>query len=409
MLDLKVKKKTMVEIAIVRVIVVICQLIFLKIYTHYTSLYELGIYIFLFTISYALNAFVLVPLDYFQQSKLYKLREEGYSLKSFYPINKLVLLFGLVILTISCLVCLFINPALCFLAWLIIFLAISTYMVNLLRGFINNFEHRRKAIYSLLFETVCKILFLLLYIHFFQSSAKIILWAMLSASLLSFTVLFLLVKMLDEYKLENKTTFILKDIFSFAFPISIGAVTNWIQLQSYSLVLVPLGFVEAVGIFGTIANVGSSGMNACSTVFSQLFVPTIYKSHGRYINTYLRNALLAIGFVLIFSTFASKIIIELLTKKDFAHYSMVIIYGILTEAGNFIISANIIYLTIYNLTKSTTKMSVAGLTVFFFSFILLYLFKNINVYTVGLPMALSQLAISTGLYILVYKNLKKHE
>jgi O-antigen/teichoic acid export membrane protein len=403
-----VKKKIMAEVAIVRVFVVICQLIFLKIYTHYTSLYELGIYIFLFTISYSLNAFVLVPLDYFQQSKLYKLREDSYSLKSYYPLNKLVLLFGLTILITSCSICLFINPAFCFLAFLVICLSISTYFVNLLRGFINNFEHRRKAIYSLLFETTFKVLFLLIYIHFFRSSAKTILSAMFSASLLTFIVLFYLLNMLDEYRNDKRLVISLKSVFSFSAPISIGAVTNWIQLQSYSLILVPLGFVEAVGIFGTLANVGSSGMNACSTVFSQLFVPTIYKSHGKYINTYLRNALLAIVFVLVFSTFSSKIIVELLTKKYFSSYSLVIVYGILTEAGNFIISACIIYLTIHNLTKSTTKVSLSGLVVFFLSFFFMYLCKNINVYTLGIPMVLTQIAIGASLYFLVLKNLKKY-
>jgi O-antigen/teichoic acid export membrane protein len=167
---------------------------------------------------------------------------------------------------------------------------------------------------------------------------------------------------------------------------------------------VPLGFVEAVGIFGTVANVGSSGMNACSTVFSQLYIPNIYKTNGKYIKTYLRNALLAIAFVLVVSTLLSKIIVGLLTKQEFVNYSLIILFGILTEAGNFIIGSLTIYLTIHNLTKTTVKMSAIGLFVFFLSFASLYIFKLINVYTLGIPMVLTQLIISIGLYTIVNKT-----
>jgi O-antigen/teichoic acid export membrane protein len=402
--DSTLKKKTIVEVAFVRILVVICQLIFLKAYTHYTSLYELGIYYFIFTISYSLNAFLLVPLDYFQQSQLYRLKSENLSLKSFYSINQLVLKIAGVLLLVSCAICLFIKPEFCLSILMVIALAISTYGVTMLRGIINNLERRRQAIYTLLFETVCKILIFLLFVHLFNPSAYLIICAMLAASLLTLGVLFLLLINLPEYKLQQRIVFTKNEIFNFAYPISIGAVTNWIQLQSYTLILVPLGFVEAVGIFGTVANVGSSGMNACSTVFSQLYIPNIYKTNGKYIKTYLRNALLAIAFVLVVSTLLSKIIVGLLTKQEFVNYSLIILFGILTEAGNFIIGSLTIYLTIHNLTKTTVKMSAIGLFVFFLSFASLYIFKLINVYTLGIPMVLTQLIISIGLYTIVNKT-----
>ena len=396
----------MAEVAIVRGGVVMCQLIFLKLYTHYTSLYELGIYYFIFTISYSLNAFLLIPLDYFQQSQLYKLKEEGISLKSFYGINKFVLKIAVVLLIVSEGICLFVQPRFCLSILIIIVLAISTYGVTMLRGIINNLERRRQAIYTLLFETVCKISIFMLFVYLFKSSALIITGAMLSASLLCLLVLLVLVTRLPEFKREQEIVFSRQQVWNFAYPISISAVINWIQLQSYTILLVPFGFAEAVGVFGTLQNIGSSGMNACSTVFSQLFVPNIYKSNGSYIKRYLLYAVLAILFVLTVSMVLSPVIVGLLTKEKLVPYSKVIAWGILIEAGNFLISGLIIYLTIHNLTRSTIKISLMGLSVFIINFLILYLIHSITVYTLGMPMVLSQFSIAAGLSYLAFKHLK---
>ncbi|TWR31174.1 hypothetical protein FPZ43_01470 [Mucilaginibacter pallidiroseus] len=298
----------------------------------------------------------------------------------------------------------FFKPSFCLALIVIIPLAVSTYLVNLLRGIVNNLENRRFSVYSLLFETVLKISLFSVLVNFFHASALLLLTSTLLASISVCVAIFLYLKTLAEYKVTQKTIFQLKEIVLFTYPISIGAIINWIQLQSYTIILVSLGFVEIVGIFGTITNIGSSGMNACSTVFSQLFVPNLYKTHGRYISVYLRNALLIVLGVAIFSILASKIIIGLLTKRELLEYSRIIIYGILTEAGNFIIGALTIYLTIKNLTKTTIKMSSLGLVVFFASFGVLYVFKQINVYTLGIPMVLTQLVISLGLYTIVHKQ-----
>jgi O-antigen/teichoic acid export membrane protein len=391
------KKSTIIEVSSIRILVVVFQLVFLKIYSNYTSAYELGIFYFLLTASYSLNAFLLVPLDYFQQSQLYLLKNAGNSLRSFFPINKLLLRAIAILLIISNVVCCFIKPAYCLTISVIILLALSTYGVTLLRGIINNLEHRRKAIYCLLLEYVLKVVFFYIYIHFYPASAATILISLLSASVFTFFILFFLFVKLPEFKFKGRKEFDLKDIFHFSYPISISSVINWIQLQSYSLILVPLGLTEVVGTYATIANVGSGGMNAYSTIFSQLFVPNLYKTNGAYIKIYLRNALLSILGILIGGALFSHLIINLLTKHDFAKYAIVIVYGIACEGGNFLISALTIYLTLHNITKVTVKMSFIGLITFLIAFFVLYWFKAISIYTVGIPMVMAQVAIALGL------------
>jgi O-antigen/teichoic acid export membrane protein len=400
MSELSVKKSTIIEVAVIRALVVVFQLVFLKIYSNNTSADELGVYYFLLTASYSLNAFLLIPLDYYQQSQLYHLKAEEKSLRSFYPINQFVAKLTGSLLVLGNIICYFINPQYCYAITLITMFAISTYGVTLFRGIINNLEHRRAAIYCLLIEYVLKIVFFLIIIQFHKPSSLVILGSLLSASLVSFLVLFILVIRLTEFKFESIKPIHLKDVFKFSYPISISAVINWIQTQSYSLILVPLGLPEVVGIYATVANVGQGGMNAYSTIFAQIFVPNLYKSKGKYIGVYLRNAVLSIIFVLLVSALFSKTIITLLTKPEFAMYAMVILFGIACEAGNFLSGALTIYLTLHNVTKATLTMSFVGLITFVVCFSLLYVFHFISVFTIGIPMVITQIVIAAGLFII---------
>ena len=401
------KNILILEVGAIRIITVVLQLLFLKIYTGHTAIYELGVYYFLFTLSYSLNAFLLVPIDYFQQSQLYFLKQNSFSLKSFFDINKKVLQIILAVTLIATIVCIIINPAYVKIVPLVVFLSLSTYIVTLLRGFINNFEQRRTAIYTLLFESSLKIGFYLFYVKFFKPSAILILVSLLSASVIALIALTFIITKTTEYKNGSIKTFNFSEITKFTYPISMSAVINWIQLQGYRMILVPLGLIEVVGIYGTVANVGTSGMNAFSTIYTQLFVPNLYKSFGSYLKTYLTYAILCISLVLTTGLLFSNLIISLLTKQVFVKYSGLIVYGIISEAGNFLIGALTIYLSIKNLTKTTFESSMAGLIAFFLSFGALYTTNRISVYTIGLPIVFTQIIVTTYLGIIVYQSKKK--
>jgi O-antigen/teichoic acid export membrane protein len=407
--DIDIKKHTIVEISVIRVLVVILQLVFLKIYSHYSSFYELGFLYFLLTISYSVTAIFFVPLDYFQQSNLYNLKRGKLSLKSFFSINQVILKWSFACLFVGEVICFFFKSGICFELLLVVFYALSTYFVNLLRGFINNLEHRRQAIYCLGIEYVLKIVFYILFIHFFKSSSLIILSSLLAASLTTLIILIYLTLKLDEYRFENVKKFSVKEIFNASYPISISSLLNWVQLQSYTLLLVPFGLTEIVGIYATVANIGSGGMNAYSTIFSQLFIPNIYKTEGAFIKKYIIYGIISICFILLVSILFSKLIVELLTKESLVKYSLIIVYGILTEAGNFLIGALTIYLSVHNITRVSIRVSIIGIAVFFISFFIMHLIHCIGIFTIGLPMVLTQLTIFFGLFFVMHKNeLKYH-
>ncbi len=391
------------EISFSRFLGILLQLVFLKVYSNYLTLEELGYYYLMATLSYALNAFFLVPLDYFQQSKIYPLKHENKSLNSFLPLNLQVIKLLLFIMVLSETSVYLIYREYFLEVFLMIIFAFFLYLNNLLRGFLNNLEYRRNAVYTLLGENILKIIFFIIFIQFFHPTSTVLLLSTtVAGSLIGLTLLTLIMRK-KEYQFSDTNTFKLNDILHFSYPISFGAVMNWIQLQGYRMILTPLGYVEVIGLYATVSNIGQAGMNAASTVYAQLFVPNLYKSHGNYIKKYMVFALVTICLVLCVGLIFSNELTTLLTNSKFAEYSYIIGYGIFAESGNFIIGGLSIYLTIHRLTKKTIMATWSGFVVFLVSFLFFYYSNNISVWTIGIPIILSQLSVAVYLVYYIFK------
>lgn len=396
------KKIVILEVTFFRVLTIILQLVFLKIYSNYLSIYELGLYYLFMTLSYSFNAIFLVPLDYFQQSKLYLLKNEKKSISSFLPINIFVFKVSVILLVFIEIIIYIIDSSFLLVGIILVLFALVSYANNLLRGFLNNFEYRRNAIYTLLVESTLKILLFWVAIQFFSASSTLLFFTTTISMIIICLALILILIKKEEFKYTNRNCFKFIDIYHFSYPISFGAVINWIQLQGYRILLAPMGHIETIGLYATVANIGHTGMNAASTVYGQLFVPNIYKTNGEYIKKYIGFAILVILFVLFVGMIFSETLVVLLTSNKFAEYSYLIGYGILAESGNFIIGGLSIYLTIHNLTKKTIIASWIGLLSFVSVFFILYLKDFLSAWTIGLPIVLSQLFVAIYLYYIVF-------
>ena len=396
------KKIVILEVTFFRVLTIILQLVFLKIYSNYLSIYELGLYYLFMTLSYSFNAIFLVPLDYFQQSKLYLLKNEKKSISSFLPINIFVFKVSVILLVFIEIIIYIIDSSFLLVGIILVLFALVSYANNLLRGFLNNFEYRRNAIYTLLVESTLKILLFWVAIQFFSASSTLLFFTTTISMIIICLALILILIKKEEFKYTNRNCFKVIDIYHFSYPISFGAVINWIQLQGYRILLAPMGHIETIGLYATVANIGQTGMNAASTVYAQLFVPNIYKTNGEYIKKYIGFAILVILFVLFVGMIFSETLVVLLTSNKFAEYSYLIGYGILAESGNLIIGGLSIYLTIHNLTKKTIIASWIGLLSFVSVFFILYLIDFLSVWTIGLPIVLSQLFVAIYLYYIVF-------
>lgn len=395
-----------IEIATIRLFTILIQLLFIKCVTNAISVDELGVYYFLLTASYTFNAILFVPLDYYQQSNLYKYVDENISIKSFFLLNRKMIVAFIYILIVGGVIVGVLNPYYCIVFVLTSLLSVGTYFSLLLRGFINNLNHRRRAAYNLLIESVSKIIFLYVFLFIFSPNPIIVLLALFSASCVAIFFGVIYVKKMPQYYNGNIVKIKINNILKFMYPISIGAIANWIQLQSYRLILVPMGFSEVVGFYATVSNIGNSGMNACSTIYNQLFLPDIYKTNGRFLSRYLFYAFVIILVVLCVSVILKETIVLLLTNAIYTKFSILILFGIIVEAGNFIVGALTTYLGIHNLTRSSLKVTLLGLMMFVLFFSFIFFFLGITPYTIGIPIVISQIFIVGYLGKIVFKIYK---
>ena len=396
-----------VLISIARLAIILGQLGYVKLYSNQLSNFELGTYFFLLTVSYSLNAFLLIPVDYYQQSKIQNLWKTQKSLRVFWNFNKRVLFYlSLAVLVVAVIVGIF-RPSVFFSIVTAGAMAMLIYANQALRNTLNNLGHKKLTAGSMVAEAVLKMVLFWLFLMFMPAKGITLLFSGVVALLL---VLFFFL-----WKTDQLNLFMISDVFppekiklsriwNFCLPISICAVFNWVQLQGYRLILVPLGYTEIVGIYSTVSNIGSAVMSASSAIFSQLFVPKIYQSEGKYTGIYIRNALLLVAAVLIGGVVFSDFMVSLLTKESFVKYSWLVFFGIIAEAGNFLIGALSIHVTLTGATKTMLKSSLFGVFFMALVFLAIYYFSTVQVSNVGLPIVISQISIVLYMYIVFKKS-----
>jgi O-antigen/teichoic acid export membrane protein len=393
--------KILALISISRLAVVLLQLACVKIYSNYLSNHELGIYYFLIALSYSLNALLFVPIDYYQQSKIYVFIKEGVSLRSIFLLNKRFLKLFLSICGILTLVLLTFDISYAKNTIMAIGLALSIYLGNSLKGILNNLENRSLVAGVMAFEALLKFCVLYLIAIFFVANSATLISSTIIATTVAMLPLIYYVRKLNVFQTGRIERINGRDVFIFALPIAIGAIFNLLQLQSYRIVLVPLGMAEMVGVFATVAGIGQAGMGAVIAVYSQIFLPSVYKSEGRYIGPYIRNGLLLYVFVILICFFTAPLVVPLFTKDEFKPFAYLIIYGVLIEMGNFVIGALGILLSITNQTKKGLLGAYVSMLVMVVCFLVLYSTGDINEFTIGLPLVLSQLVAALVLYWIV--------
>lgn len=373
-----------------RVAVILLQLVYIKIYTNLLSAYELGQYAFWLTASYFFNALIFVPIDNYVQSRIYTWRNDGVSLEGAVRLN-ITLLLLCIALTVGISTVAAIIYSLMVGVGLFVALTygLILHIATILRNVTNNLNYRGLASTFLIIDGLLKLAAILVIEHLTSVNSVVIIASAAVSTFLSTIICIMLMKYNGVFYLGNLEKISIKEVFSFGYPISISAILNWIQLQGYRLVLVPLGHTEAVGIYSTISSIGSAAMNAVGAIYSQLKIPEIYQSKGQSIIQYIKLALA----IIIGMTFAlwltSDFIIELLTNSKLVEYSEIIVFGVLVEGGNIILGAIGIAHSLNRPTKILIAVGLMGL----FSAAVGYavILGSIDVHTIGYPLVLSQL------------------
>jgi O-antigen/teichoic acid export membrane protein len=376
-----------------RILGIIGQVALVKLYTRYLLPAQLGQYFFFQAASYFLNALIFVPVDYFQQAEVFKLKKAGHSLSGLLTMNRRMLGAISAFSMLVCAVLLFARASILRAFCATVILAAALYISTAVKNFLNNQDDQIVAVIMVVAEVVLRLLF-------FFGIEKIGLMGPL-APLVAMAAGFLVVALIASPRVRihimrfpgSAKNVAFKTVFKFASPISLSAILNWLQLQAYSLVMIPLGFAEALGLFGTVYNIGNNGMNGATAVYQQIYQPRIYQTHGAYLWKYIRGAILTTLFVLAVGLGLRLQIVKLVTNGRFINYAWIIGFGILVEAGNLIISGLVVKLTIDGYTFAQIKANVIAVASVPACFALLYFTHRLNAFTIGVPLVLAQVIV----------------
>lgn len=404
---MSVKVKSIVLNTTARVLVVVFQLINVKLYTHYLNAEQLGMYFFLLTVSYSANAVLFIPVDYYQQANLSKVMTAYGGAGSLLNFNGRLASFYLFFSTIVVVAFAIIEPSYTVFVILVAVLAFALYLVQALRNTLNNLQHGNCVSISFIQEAVFKVLFFFILVRYFKADESVLISAWIISLGLSGSYLFYITYKYHIFSCIHVHQIYARDVFYFSYPFSFGAVCNWIQLQGYRLILIPLGFAEEVGLFATVSNIGSAAIGVGSLIYSQQFTPLIYKTSGKYTSNYLKGAIAVIISVALVSFGVGEFMVSILTNPAFSKHWELLLFGVITDGGNLLIGALVIHISLTGNTKKIILFSISGLLSMIITGTILYWFSRISIVTIGIPLLFSQWFIVLYMYT-TYKKDTQH-
>jgi len=392
------------SIVVLRLLSVAAGLAYIKSYTGALNLDEVGAFFYLSTLSYALNALIFVPVDFYMQARLASLEV--------LPGPALRRLVGWT-LGLGLLACAVLGAPLIWLGKLqaadlptLYSVAALLYLCSSLRNLLNNRDDKVFVSSMLMLESVARLGAFVAGVALFGASARTL---MISSALALAVELICIVSRMqgklqfgnDLARLDDGAT-----IVHIAAPISGAALCNAVQLQTFR-VAYPLAALGATsGLYGVVANIGAQAMSVCGAIYSQIEVPRLYQTQGASIRRYvIFAALLAMG-VLSFTMIFAPILVRLLTKDQYLPYAYAIGFGVVTEACNLIIGAYTVVLSIKQRTQLLLKLNLVAAALSVVGCIAAINFRPEDPFAIGWTLAGSQLLMAFSLTALASRRTK---
>jgi len=390
-----------------RALVIVLQLINIKLYTESLLAEQLGIFFFILAFSYIFNAVLFVPVELFQQTRVHIEMHENNSLYKVFLLSRDVTIIYFIFVSFAVLFAYLLYEKYLQLVFLSLVLSYFIYLVQFLRNTLNNLGYGDLVSISYIIESLLKVVIFYLMMTSVTVDELNLLMSWVVSLLITFLFLILFANKIKLFSYIVTEKYKAKKLYRFSYPISIGAVLNWAQLQGYRIVLVPLGYAELVGFYATLSNIGSSAIGVVSLIYNHQFLPEIYKTKGETLWSFIAGVVLLI-FALIFSFFlVGEVFIDILVGDDFSKHWWIVIYGILVDGANLIIGVLSVYITINGKTFSTIYPSIVAIVAMLFIYISFYLFDNMGVYTIGIPIIAAQCVLTIMLMRICKKIGKK--
>ncbi|MBU3538246.1 hypothetical protein [Polynucleobacter sp. UK-Gri1-W3] len=348
---------------------------------------ELGVFFYLSTLSYLLNSILFVPVNYFLQSEFSK--NEKININETKKILIYAFIFSVPIFLLISTPLIIFNKINILASVEIYIMACILFITSGLRDLLNNKGHNKINGFALLIEVILKIIIFYIICHFYSINAiGLIFSAIIAISIEMLALLWISKKIFTiEYRIaKNIDLSYLKSVFH----LSIASISNLLQLQGYRIIYPLAGFQATSGVYGAVGNMGTSIMASFSSIYSQIELPKIYSTNGKYIINYIINSIVLIFIVIIFCIVLKDEIVLILGSNSYLSYSNLIFYGILTEGMNLVLGAGIVAMTIMGRTKNLSSYSVIAATISLLAGILISIYYPEKIFLIGLPIVLSQ-------------------
>jgi O-antigen/teichoic acid export membrane protein len=379
-------------VVVIRLLSIASGLAFVKGYTGALSISEVGRFFYLSTLSYALNALVFVPVDFYMQARLAK--------EVSIPVHGTVALVWKV-LALALVACLALSaPLLWFdkLQWLdlpaLYAVAALLYLCTTLRNLLNNRGATIFVSSMLLLESVGRLGAFLAMVLLMGASARVL---MVSSALALFVeFLIVLVRARRTLPLAHGTEPLdtAATMVRVAAPLAGSAVCNALQLQTYRVAYPMADVGVSSGIYGVVSNVGAAAMAACASIYQQLQQPQLYQSQGASIGRYVRRAALMSAGVFVVLVVFAPFFVRLLTKDQYVAYSSIIGFGVVQEACNLVMGAYAVLLSLRQRTDVLLKLNLLAASLSVAGCLGVLAWSPGNPYLIGLPIAGSQLLLT---------------
>lgn len=378
-----------------RMSAIVVGLIYVKIYTGHLTPRALGIFFYMTTLSYLMNALIFVPFDYYIQAYC---SSSGDDL----PVRPIVRMTVNVILMALALAGA-IGGLLVFLGQLSIGDVVLLYIMSVLlfactslRNLLNNRGHRRVAAASLLVEAIGRVSAFLTFLLAFMPSGQLLFGS--AAAALAVELLMLVYVAVTRLRWRSDMVGpVAPSIFGTTGPVSGSAACNLLQLQGYRTLYPWSGVPTTAALFAVVANIGAAGMMAAGQVFSQMLLPRIYQSKGDFIHSYVKLASLLVLFVALSAWAISPWLVPFMTSSVYSGYAGLIVFGVIMEGANLIVAAIAARAMLRDETSTLIVWNVAGALVAGGGYAVSIALLPDRPVAIGISLALSQAVVVGGL------------
>ena len=395
------RMSTTLGIAALRAVSVLAGLGYVKFYTNALSVEQVGEFFYLGTLSYVLNALVFVPIDAYMQARLSRLH--ALPLKALGRLIGAALLAGLGLCLALAVPLVLTNLLRVSDAPLLYAMAALLYLCSSLRNLLNIRGHAVFAAGMLLMESVARLLAFVAMAALLGASAQMLVLSTIAALAAELLVLVWQARRVLPSSASSEPLDAARHIVRTSLTLAGSAASNTAQLQGYRVMFPAAGFAGTAATLSVAANIGAVGMSACAQIFSQLFIPRLYQGNGASIGWYVKWAsAMALAVMVIGMTLAEPLV-RLLTKELYVPYASAIGVGIVIEAGNMLIGAYTVYLTLHGRTAVLFWFQFAGAIISLTGCLLLLFLLPKSPLLLGMVVAGSQLIITPLLALYVYR------